>query len=320
VTQFLAAIDQETDLNAFTGELRFGIRYQTNANSAPLDDTIVLNGLPFQLDTAATGRDDFNVYGAAIMNFSHDLQNQGDRFDVALVAYGAKQFEVDELDAALAEVNIGPTFDLGRFGYDNADLGVYAIGSGIFLDDDFYSAAGGAGARLVATPSNRTTTSLRGEYRRRFYFDSSSSPRASDRDGDEYRGVGSLSYLLQPDVAVSVVAQVERETAEEDYHANWETSGALGTTIAMAPPFGDVPWTLGLYGGASWRLYDDPDPVINAAEEEEDIEGFFRGSLNVPIRNRWSVLGEGEYRIVDSNYPTRDFDNFSVIFSLVKGW
>ena len=94
------------------------------------------------------------------------------------MAYGSKQFALNELDMALAELTVGPAFDLGRFGIDNAALGVYGIGSAIYLDGQFYSSGGGAGARLVMQPKPGFLWTTALEYRYRDYHDSSVAPTA----------------------------------------------------------------------------------------------------------------------------------------------
>src|SRR5688572_1359631 len=50
VEQYLSAIDSAAEPNRFAGQIRAGIRYQTNANRAPIDSVIFLDGLPFNLD------------------------------------------------------------------------------------------------------------------------------------------------------------------------------------------------------------------------------------------------------------------------------
>ncbi len=112
-----------------------------------MDSVIILDGLPFTLDANSLGAPDGNVYATGAFHWSHDLESQGDTLEVDLITYGSKQFEQEELDVALAELTVGPAFDMGRFGIDNAALGIYGIGSGVYLGDAFYSAAIGAGTR-----------------------------------------------------------------------------------------------------------------------------------------------------------------------------
>ena len=63
-----------------------------------------------------------------------------------------------------------------------------------------------------------------------------------------------------------------------------------------------------------------PDPAIDAEETEHDWELFVGAELTVPLKDNWAVLAETEYRSYDSNYPTRDFDNFSVSLSVLRSF
>ena len=201
VEQYLAGIDDAADPTRFAGQIRAGIRYQTNANRAPVDSIIFLDGLPFTLDANSLGSPDGNVYATGVFHVSHDLESQGDTLEVDLITYGSKQFEQEELDVGLAELTIGPAFDMGRFGIDNAALGIYGIGSGVLLAEDFYSAGIGAGTRFVIRPNPATYLTAALEYRHKDYHDSESSPTASLRNGDELSTFGTATYVLSPTIA-----------------------------------------------------------------------------------------------------------------------
>ena len=68
VEQYLAGIDDAADPNRFAGQIRAGIRYQTNANRAPVDSIIFLDGLPFTLDANSLGSPDGNVYATGVFH------------------------------------------------------------------------------------------------------------------------------------------------------------------------------------------------------------------------------------------------------------
>ena len=72
--------------------------------------------------------------------------------------------------------------------------------------------------------------------------------------------------------------------------------------------------------GVLYKQYDDPDPIVNISESQEDMEYIAQASLNIPLKNKISLLGEVDYRYVDSNYTTREHNNFGTTLSLVKIW
>ena len=321
VEQFLAGIDQAGDPNRFAGQIRAGIRYQTNANRAPVDSVIFLDGLPFSLDADSLGRPDGNVYATGVFHWSHDLPSQGDTLEVDLLTYGSKQFELDELDVALAELTVGPAFDMGRFGIDNAALGVYGIGSGVFLAEDFYSAGVGAGTRFVIRPNPATYLMAALEYRHKDYHDSDSSPTASLRDGDELRTFGTATYILSPSTMLYGNAYLQRVWADADYLSYLEGGFTVGPRYSFASPIDSSKpaWTVAVNTGALFRNYDEPDPMISP-DAERDWEAFVGGGLTIPFKPDLALITEMEYRYVDSNYDTRKYDNFAISFSIAKSF
>ncbi|MEM9732889.1 MAG: tetratricopeptide repeat protein [Pseudomonadota bacterium] len=320
VEKMLAGIDTATERSRTSGQIRFGLRYQSNANRAPQSEDINLNGLIFQLSPNALGDDDFNVYAAGSFHFVHELESQGDTFEVDVIGYGSKQFQRHELDLVQGEITAGPAFDMGRFNLDDAKLGIYGIASAVSIAGDFYSSALGVGSRLALKPSPQSNVLLKAEYRRRDFRNTTNAPTGSNRTGDEYRLGAYGSYIVNPNLMVNAGVQHHWNTAELDYLAYGETTVFAGPTVAFASPLDEeaAAWTASFIAGLTLRHYDGPDPVINANDTQDDQELFLRSSLTVPIRDGWAALGEVEYRHVNSNYDTREHDNTSVTLSAVK--
>lgn len=319
VEQYLSGIaDAEMDTR-FSGQVRAGVRYQTNANRAPgLGTVLTTSGLI--IDPGSVGAADANAYAAGLFHLSYDLPSQGDSLEADLVTYASKQFERDELDTALAELTFGPAFDMGRFGIDNAVLGVYGIASGVFVNEHFYSAAGGIGTRFVIRPSARMSSLTAFEYRYRDYLETSVAPTADRRDGNEYRLYSSNSYIVTPTFLLNGGGYVQRTESDYGYLAYIEAGISGGFSYAFASPFGGQygPWMISPTAGFIYREYDDPDLVINPTDAEIDHEAYVGASLLVPVAKSWSLMADGEYRDVSSNYAIRDYDNLSVSLSVVK--
>ena len=319
VEQYLAGIASAEMDTRFSGQIRAGVRYQTNANRAPGLGTVLTTG-GLTIDPGSVGAADANAYGAGLFHLSYDLPSQGDSLEADLVIYGSKQFERDELDTALAELTFGPAFDMGRFGLDNAVLGIYGIASGVFVNEHFYSAAGGVGTRFVIRPSARMSSLTAFEYRYRDYLETSVAPTADRRDGSEFRLYTSNSYIVTPTFLLNGGGYVQRTESDYGYLAYIEAGISGGFSYAFASPLGGQygPWTLSPTAGFIYREYDDPDPVIDPTEAEIDHEAYVGASLLVPVAKSWSLMADAEYRDVSSNYAIRDYDNLSVSLSVVK--
>lgn len=321
VQNYLDGIDNAGKKTRLSGQARVGLRYQSNANRGPSDDRITLNGLAFRLNPTALNDNDANVYAAGSFHVSHKLPHQGTTLEFDLVAYGARQFQREQFDIAQAEATFGPAFDLGRFGWENAALGVYGIASGAFLHQHYYSTNIGAGARVVSQITARSVASGKFEYRRKYFKNSTDTPRATDRDGHELRGQFILRHIVNPMLALNANATGVINRAARGYLSYMDYTIGAGPTVSFASPFKDESiWIFGASVGISQRKFDEPDPLININLKQQDLELFARTSLNIPIRNGYSFLAEAEYRNVDSNYALRKHDNFVGTVSFVKVW
>lgn len=323
VEQILANLEAAEKRDTFNAQVRFGLRYQTNANRAPDGSDISLNGRIFTLNDESLASEDWNAYAAGTANFSHDLESQGDTFDVDVIAYGSRQRNHDELNIAQAEVTAGFGLDMGRFDIDNAVLGIYGIASGLMLAEEFYSGAIGVGTRFVIQPNPVTNVLIKAEYRYRNFNKTENAQTADDRDGNEYRLEGRLSHVVSPNWLVTVGLQGQATTAQKDFLAYRQGTATLGVTHSFVPPVMDLEktWLATAAIGTTVRNYIDNDPIFSLTDKQSDRELFVRGSLTIPgPADGWSWLLESEYRDVASNYDIRVHDNLSASVSIVKRW
>ncbi|MEM6460529.1 MAG: tetratricopeptide repeat protein [Pseudomonadota bacterium] len=321
VDQFLANIERADRTVIYSGQMRAGVRYQTNANRGPDGEIIILNGLPFELDALSQAAADGNVYTSGQFHVSRKLPMQGTTLEFDVVAYASKQFELSEFDLVQAEATLGPAFDLGRFGYDNSVLGIYGIVSGAFLDKDYYATFVGAGSQIVSQFGSGRTGSAKLEYRYKEFYDSPSLPTASLRDGNEVRGSATYQKIINPMRTVNFSVGAIRSWSRADYLSYYDIAVQAGASFAFMSPYqGQQKWVLGTSLGIVYREYDAPDPLVDPTQAQEDTEYVAQANLNIPVRNGMSVLVEADYRYVESNYPTRRHDNFGTALSLVKLW
>ncbi len=326
VDPYLTAIDNRTKGYTFSGSILSGVRYQTNANSGPASEITIspsyTGGIPItlRLDQTAMGGPDYNAFVSSQLDYSVDLKDQGDRFDINLVTYGAWYRKRHDIDTEYAELKLGPIFDLGRFGMKNTALGIYAIGNGVFLDEDPYLATAGAGASFVTLLSPRTRVLLQNEYRREQYINSTLRPTSSLRTGNRVTGLGSVQQQLSDRFSVFATVQGERDVTEVGYLNEWAWGGSAGWMLAFDSPNPSQAekWKLGISGGYLRRNYDDPDLTISVAQSEWDSEKYVLGTLDVPIKNGWGIEAQSGVRKVNSNYPTRAYQNIQGSIAMSK--
>lgn len=322
VERYIADIDERSAEDTLHGNVMIGGRYQTNANGGPNSKNVTLNGLEFILNDAAIGAGDTSGFVQGNVLYSHDLASQGDRFDVNLVGYGSLYSQLHENDTALAELTFGPVFNLERIKVDGAELGFYGILGGVMLDGDPYLASGGIGASLSKALDLDTRAFVQGEYRLESFQDSRQRERASDRTGDRFRLNGTLQHQLTDRLSIFAAVEGERRNADRGYLSDWEYGGSVGAALAFSSPFPTMalPWTGTLKTGVLRREFDEPDPIIDVLDAQEDDEFFVQGVLTAPVFETVAVQGVVGYRNVDSNYDLRAYDDFNVSLALIKSF
>ncbi|MEP2704485.1 MAG: hypothetical protein ABJQ71_15985 [Roseibium sp.] len=322
VQTYLAAVNAKERPSVFQGNLIIGARYQSNANAAPGGRNVTLNGRGFLLDETATGQADYNLFAAGRAYGSYDLGMQGDLLEADLVFYTARYADIVRLDTGLAELTVGPSFNMARFNIDNVQMGVYAIGSGVRLDHQNYNGALGLGTRLVAQPDIQTEITAKFEWRNRWYNDTTTYPTVSDRNGNYVLFASKISRQLNKALRARVLALADFEEAEVKSLQSWEAGAGIGATYRFQSPIKQLPtlWAFDLEAGYIHRQYSDPDALIDRDNSQFNHEGWVRGALSIPIKYDFSLGFTGEFRRQYSNYDLSSYSNASAMVAVMKAF
>jgi hypothetical protein len=321
VRVYIQQVAVEADPPPFSGSWYTGIRWESDANSAPASQSITLNGIDFTLDDTAVAASDWSVLNVGTLHYSYDLQNQGDRIEFDALAYNASYFDLTDIDLTFIETTLGPSFNMKRWGMDKSRLFLYGIGDEVLLGNAQYFDAGGAGARILSFAAERSILDVRVETRFRNFNNTEIRPTSSLRDGEQTRLGGSYSYLLAPGLVLIVEGYDQRENADADFYANWEFGGSAGIAWTFSNPIraeARFPWTLQAGAGGLNRTYDDPDPTINPNAREVDTTFWSRVALVLPVAETWAMIPQVEIRDQQSNYETAEFDDFAATLGLQK--
>ena len=321
VRVYIQQVAVEADPPPFSGTWYTGIRWESDANSAPASQSITLNGIDFTLDDTAVAASDWSVLNVGTLHYSYDLKNQGDRIEFDALAYNASYFDLTDIDLTFIETTLGPSFNMKRWGMDKSRLFLYGIGDEVLLGNAQYFDAGGAGARILSFAAERSILDVRVETRFRNFNNTEIRPTSSLREGEQTRLGGSYSYLLAPGLVLIVEGYDQRENADASFYANWEFGGSAGIAWTFANPIraeARFPWTLQAGAGGLNRTYDDPDPTINPHAREVDNTFWSRVALVLPVAETWAMIPQVEIRDQQSNYETAEFDDFSATLGLQK--
>jgi len=320
VEQYIAAIEKRSETSGFGGAIILGARYQTNANSAPANPRIMLNGLPFTLSADGLGAPDANAFIAGSFRAIHDLQSQGDQLVATMQVYGALYKELGRLNTGVVEVTVGPSFDLRRYRIDDARFDIYAIASGMLLGNDPYLASGGVGVRLTKGLAQDTNLRLDLRAVRNAYVNSPTRPLATNSNGYTVSGTVGVDHQLNEHFKLFAQLNGERRVAERGYLTAWQGGVTAGTVVTFDSPISEEAddWALTVSGGYLKRVFDAPDPVINATTAQTDDEVFAQAALSIPLKDGWSVETSTSWRAVMSNYDLADSENISTSLAAMK--
>jgi hypothetical protein len=321
VRLYLQQLAIEAEPPAFAGSIFSGIRWESNANSAPATQSITLNGLDFTLDSQTVAAPDWSAVNIGTLHYGYDLKNQGDRIEFDFLTYNATYFDLTDINLNFFEATLGPSFNLKRIGIDKSRFYVYGIGDEVLLGNDQYFGAGGGGLRFLSFAAARSVLDLRLETRVRQFTNTNDRPTNTLRDGAQTRFGGSYSYYLAPGLVLIVQGYGQREDAEVGFYANIEVGASAGIAWTFANPLaaaGRYPWTLQVGAGGINRSYDDPDPTINPFQSEVDKTFWGRAALLIPVNATLAMVPQVEIRDQDSNYEISKYDDFSTLVGLQK--
>jgi hypothetical protein len=321
VRLYLQQLAIEAEPPAFAGSIFSGIRWESNANSAPATQSITLNGLDFTLDSQTVAAPDWSAVNIGTLHYGYDLKNQGDRIEFDFLTYNATYFDLTDINLNFFEATLGPSFNLKRIGIDKSRFYVYGIGDEVLLGNDQYFGAGGGGLRFLSFAAARSVLDLRLETRVRQFTNTNDRPTNTLRDGAQTRFGGSYSYYLAPGLVLIVQGYGQREDAEVGFYANIEVGASAGIAWTFANPLaaaGRYPWTLQVGAGGINRSYDDPDPTINPFQSEVDKTFWGRAALLIPVNATLAMVPQVEIRDQDSNYEISKYDDFSALVGLQK--
>ncbi len=321
VSLYVSKIKNKQKRHSFSGSVMGGFRVQSNANSGPATSQINLNGVTYTLSQQNVEKTDANAFFASTLHYDYDLHRQGDLLEADFLFYGAKYTSLNRLDTGVAELTLGPSFNMQRFGIDKTQLGIYAIGNIVGLKDDLYFGTLGAGLRFINRTSLTRSFRFKTEYRHKWYNNTPLRPTLSNRNGHELSGELSASSVITPRIMAHGKVRLVRENVKAVFLDNLQVESEAGATFTLSPPFRGKTafnrnWLLDLTGGYKYIHYDHPDPSINAAKKQKNNEYFARASLTIPVIEGINLLPQLEYRKVSSNYDIYKYDNFSAMLGI----
>ena len=316
---FLARINDLLSTSKVSGAVSAGLRYQTNANAGPSSASVMLFGIPAELDEAFTRQKDGNFFGALNLRHVYDMETQErTTLDTDLFAFGSKHSEQDQVDVLFLEVVSGPRFRFASDGSGDTLVRPFVSGNLVHLGEDVLYASFGGGLEVSSRIGGNLGLTLRYDVRDKRFDDNTNRPNASDEDGVEQSGQVTAAIAISPAINAFVRARLKAHDARVDYEANREFGGLVGLSVSYEPPVGDPSrrWLTSVSGEFSRVEYEAPDPAVSPTSEREDRKWTLRVQTNIPLSKLIS-LGIGvTHSVIDSNLPNFEQTNTGVAVSL----
>ncbi len=314
VKKYLATIEKKLSRHKFDGTVFLGLRFQSNANGAPSDADVDINGVTFRLDDSSTAQSDLSAIGFVRGQYSYDFFNQGDKAEVYGILFASGQKSEEQLNSRILELRGGLSFDLAKRDWGVGRIKPYLLLGHVTLDENSYSRTFGLGGVLDKELTARWYLSARGEIRNLRYNNTAANPTLSSRDGNEYDL--SASFIYRPTLdwgrlktpAASFLGGVERRQADKDFQSRtvWQVNAALNGRFDLRDKGFRRLWDLSFLGSFRNSLYDEPDTAISSSDRD-DREWLFRATVGVPLRDDMSLLFVYQLRDVRSNYDIYDY-------------
>jgi hypothetical protein len=202
----------------FGGSIEVGIAPDSNVNGATSASTIIINGLPFQLDPSARRKSGLGLEGAGQVYWRHPLGGDT-RLVVDAIARGTVYRDPD-LDDGTVQLSIGPEFG-NRLRPSLLVARRWYLGRG-------YSWSYGGNAQWLKPISRKTVLDLGARVER------VEVQRSTALDGTSYAASIALEHALRPSLFARASISANRYDARSPAFA----STSAGTTFLIAKDFG----------------------------------------------------------------------------------
>ncbi len=321
VREYQRRIDRRRQRTRGAVSLSGGMGYDSNRNSAPHSDTLLIRDFRFRLGDGATGNDDYNYLGIGEFSIERDVggQEQHTLFS-RLTYYNVEQEKQEQFDVRSLGAEVGL-----RYRTQPVDW-TFKLASGLVdlsAEKFVRNLAGEVRAERRLSPS--TLGRLLG---RLDYFDYDGipdSPRAYQRTGLQTTLGTEFEVTLSPSHRSLISVGVHNRSADKRFYSYYGPGAGFEHT--WLPGGGQF-----VIGSAAvdWNRYKDAQEFLSTKIRRE-LEVRTRVTYGAPLSflsfgQLGGGLGEivfslsGEYLWISSNLPNFTYDNLKLGFLFTKRW
>jgi hypothetical protein len=319
IDQFASEIKSRQSRHKFTGSVLVGVRGQTNATSGYSTNVVPIPALAGTegVDVGSGRRIDWNLFTAISGTHTLDLVNQrGDTFETGITLYATRHNHVKTVETGVAEITMGPRFNLAELLTPGASLRPYALANVVTLNRNRYftSMGGGLGYQMPLTETISWTAGF--ETRAKNYRTDASRSTVRNQVGYDQSYTTGFNWVLSASDALSFNAGFTRGVAREGFKSSRQHNFASGYTRKVDAPFRLAPegerWTLGATVGRFITDYTRADTTVDPDTRRGDREWRYNLMVGVPITKSISGVLQGQRQTVWSSYLINKYTNNSI--------
>jgi outer membrane protein len=297
--QYRALLTKYEEVHPAMGfSMALGANPSSNITRGSGQKTIIINGLPFQVDKAAREQ----AGGTVTVGFTGFRKfTTGERTEI--VASGAINLETAVSDGARDVQTIAPGLQFVRY-FDRLILSAGPIAEFQFLDYEPYAKRFGVSAAASRQLTQQTSLTLTSRFVSQDYDD------VDYLDGYEAKGALSLRHRFNPSITATATLYYEHEETEAD-HLSFDE---IGTKLVL-----EKQWENGFYTDVSVSFstkgYDGDFPLALEPRDDERYEfqvGMAHSALSI-----YGVMPYVGYRYARnrSNISLYDYEANDIVIS-----
>ena len=306
----LARVEQASQKHFFSGSLAAGLNYDSNGNSAPGNDEVLVSDFVFTLTPDSRAQSDWQSFASATFNHQYRPVAGGPwEWRSSATYFQTEQDTLDNLNLNVIIAQTGPVYRFNE-GRTQADLSVGY--THIMLNNRGYLRQPSleAGIEHSLTPQLRLRASARQEFRG--FLNAPDVTTYEDRRGHATQGRLAAYYSISEQAMLDAQLTFRYEEARATQYTNLQIQPQIGLTYQ---------WDNGIFArgllGYRDSNYEEPDFFISqrVRHDRETTLGLTVGKTL--FEDVTMTLGY-DYRDTESNLSNYSYDNHR--FATAIGW
>jgi hypothetical protein len=307
-----------TERSRFSGNVTFGMQYQSNATSGANKDEFNFNGnnvKTIKKDNDADGVVGFNV------NHVYDFDSQwGTALESSLGGRGTFYVDNDHLNEIDLRGRTGVGFTIPGFATGQVRIQPHVSIDTAIRDEELLELGGGPGIEASYKPVDQWKLTIGYDAMFRDYNHVGSIGDTQDLSGtDQTIGLNSTWEIIPRTYLIGDVGG-HFFNARKDYLDYNSVSTGIALLQGYNSPISFLPydWWIRIGGSYEHRWFQGADPDTTAGQSRLDKVWHAEIANVIPITDSWRLTQQFDYDQVNSNERTSDYHNYAA--SLLATW